>query len=117
MRNIMDLFVRLTWLVWRYTWVLMGPVWPDWNKYSSQVKKLPSGLWKCKEIETDLRIKAIKEKKIAATPNKSRWTILLQAFGTRERRFLIQSQVPLNNLLACKDCQKSDFEFINDVLP
>ena len=30
-----------------------------------------------------------------AIPNKSRWTILLSAFGTRERRFFIQSQLPL----------------------
>ena len=29
------------------------------------------------------------------TPNKSSWTILMSAFGTRERRFLIQSQLPL----------------------
>ena len=37
----------------------------------------------------------MKGKKTMATPNKSSWTILISAFGTRERRFFIQSQLPL----------------------
>ena len=43
----------------------------------------------------------MKEKKTMATPNKSSWTILISAFRTRERRFVIQSQLPLRlNLYA-----------------
>ena len=43
----------------------------------------------------------MKEKKTMATSNKSSWTILISAFRTRERRFFIQSQLPLRlNLYA-----------------
>ena len=48
----------------------------------------------------------MKEKKTTATPNKSSWTILLSAFGTRERRYFIQSQLPLRlkGVCVCVGC-------------
>ena len=57
----------------------------------------------------------MKEKKTMVTPNKSSWTILISAFGTKERRFFIQSQLPLrlnHRLVFCKlpDC---DFHVIS----
>ena len=49
------------------------------------------------------RYKEMKEKKTTATPNKSSWTILMSAFGTRERSFLIQYVYGV----PCKGCNKS----------
>ena len=72
---------------------LKKPIWAYW----------PIGLWKCKERETDLIIWGyeMKEKKTMATSIKSSWTILISALRTRERRFFIQSQLPLRlNLYA-----------------
>ena len=48
--------------------------------------------------EKQIRRQEMKEKKTMATSNKSSLTILLSAFGTRERRFLIQSQIGLNSV-------------------
>ena len=92
-----------------FNWVValcrdtLGSWWDQTQtKCSSQAKKpifievcWPIGLRKCKEGEKQIWRYRMKEKKTMATPNKSSWTILISAFGTRERRFFIQSELPL----------------------
>ena len=50
---------------------------------------------KKKKSETDLKVGDEGKEDHVAIPNQSNWTILLSAFGTRGRRFLIQSQLLL----------------------
>ena len=63
-------------------------------KLKAYISMLAIGLWKSKERETQIWKHEMKEKKTMATPNKSSWTLLISAFGTRERRFSTQSQLP-----------------------
>ena len=66
---------------------MLKPGYKNLNKHAGRV------VYEIKENETDLKSR-YEGKKTTNTPNKSRWTILLSAFGTRERRFFIQSQMP-----------------------
>ena len=93
------LFVCLTGRsVRRHTWVLMGSNSNKMLKPLKSLYKYAGQLVYGSELKRERNRfdrYEMKEKKTMDTPNKSSWTILISAFGTRERRFFIQSQMPL----------------------
>ena len=64
----------------------LGESWWKWGSFSSERKKVGSFWW---HIARNPKLSAPPPGScIMATPNKSSWTILISAFGTRERRFI-----------------------------